>query len=164
MRFQPSPEVGRIQEILNGLQKGERITYWELSHRIGSDVRTRSKSALRTARDRLIGFGVKFRCVELSLERLDDHGVIEAGQLNLRFIQRKSKRTFHETTQCVESYGTLSNEDKQHFDVTVAVAGVIAHALQPKVLERLTPVIQHETQNQRTLMETMDALKNLITS
>jgi hypothetical protein len=161
--FTAKPEVEQLVRILLTIEKSASISYISLSAAIGLDVRTAARSSLQTARRRLIAeYGRKFECVELSLVRLDDVGVIRVGEKNLQFIRRKGRRTFHDTTQCVENYETLNNTDKQRFDVTVAVAGVLTAALRPKVLSRIAPLVTHESANQRAIVETMDTLRKLI--
>jgi hypothetical protein len=164
MKFQSNPETQQCIELLMGLQTGESLPYSVISHHIGADVRTKAKSSLRTARRRLIQeHGRKFECVELSLRRLDDVGVIRVGEKSVQFVRRKARREFNDLTQCVQNYESLSLNERQRYDVSLAITGVVASVLQPKILKQIAPIITHETAHQRAIVDTMDAIRQMIT-
>ena len=165
MLFVPNPAVQQYVDLLLSLQVGESMSYKTLTKTTGIDCREKGKGSLRTARRRLIvEHGRKFECVDLALRRLDDVGVIRVGERSIQHVRAKGQREFRDLTQCVHNYEKLALNDRQRFDVTLAISGVIASVLQPKILKQIAPIITHESAHQRAIVETMDAIRNMITS
>jgi hypothetical protein len=168
MKFLSTPErqkkISDVMDLLSSLAHEEAVPYTLLRQITEVDPMTRAgRDICWTARQRLIATaGRKFECVDKSFRRLDDLGVIRVGEGDTEKMRKKATRSVRDLTQCVERYADLPLTQKQSYDVQVAVNGSFAYVTQRRRLKRVAAALTHNTDHQRAIVETLDAIRQIV--
>ena len=137
---------------------GEIALYAELSALIRADVTKKARGYLNTARyiaqreNRMVFAAVR----GVGLKRLDDSGIIRAGQDYVGRIHRTARRGVKQTV-CA-NYEKLSREDQVKSNSTLSMLGTLHEVTKNTVLKRLEVKVL-EKQKQLPLAETLEIFK-----
>lgn len=117
---------------------GETITYEELSALIGRDVQNGARGFLATARRRLkrderMVFAPVYK---IGVKRLDDIGIVKAGQAGITHVRNHARRVTH-TLLCLGNYDALPRGEQVAYNVTVAQAGMLAHITKTSTVKKI---------------------------
>lgn len=142
MIFEKSNDAKILESVLSQMAIGQRVTYDELSKAIGRDVRAFARSALQTARNRLlrdagIVFGVE---ANEGLVRLNDSQIIKTTEADRKRVQRQANRTLRKLG--VVKFDALSDSDKMKHTVAAAQAGAIVLFSKSTTTKKLESKVQ----------------------
>jgi hypothetical protein len=127
-----------LMKRLAGVAVGETVTYTELSTLIGRNVQTSARGYLTTARRRLKRDDqMVFAAVQnLGVKRLDDLGLVQAGQSGMEHVRNHTRRVV-QTLGCVAGYAALPPEVQRAYNLTTAQAGMLLHVTKPAVVKQI---------------------------
>jgi hypothetical protein len=141
------------------VEVGSVIAYTELSGLIGRDVQGKARYVLASARrmaerDEHAVFDVVHN---EGLKRMDDSGVLASGKRAVVHIRRTATKSAKRLGTCL-SYEKLSQDEKQEFNVTMAVNGAMLHFTKPSTVRALLPKVEH----QMPVAKALEALKGTL--
>lgn len=127
---------------LRTMKKGDVISYSDLSKLISSDVTTKSRYALNTARRRaLMDDGMVFEAVRnVGIKRMDDTGIISIGEQSERRLHRLSRNAMRKLS-CADMDG-LTNEQKLDLATHTSVVGTISLITRPAKIKLIKAAVQ----------------------
>lgn len=127
---------------LRTMKKGDVISYSDLSKLISSDVTTKSRYALNTARRRvLMDDGMVFEAVRgVGIKRMDDTGIISIGEQSERRLHRLSRNAMRKLS-CADTTN-LNNEQRLELASHSSIVGTIALITKPSKIKLIKAAVQ----------------------
>lgn len=156
------PEISVDAQTLMGrlkkMQKGEAVTYKELSALIAGNVQGKARGYLNTARNRLLmDEAMVFEAVRgIGIKRMDDAQIISVGEQATGKIHRASKRALRKLN-CSDA-GNLTNDQKVELNAAASVTGVIALMTRPAKLALIKAAVK-TAENRLATGRTLDLFK-----
>lgn len=143
---------------LRKMQKGEAVSYKELSALISADVQQKARGYLNTARNRLLmDEAMVFEAVRgIGIKRMDDAQIISVGDQTTGKIHRASKRALRKLN-CSDA-GNLTNDQKVELNTAASIAGCIALMTRPSKLNLIRAAVK-QAENRLATGRTLDLFK-----
>lgn len=143
---------------LRKMQKGELVSYHELSALISANVQQGARGYLNTARNRLLmDEAMVFEAVRgIGIKRMDDAQIISVGEQATNKIHRASKRALRKLN--CSDMGNLTQEQKAELNMSTSVTGVIALMTKPSKLALLRASVK-AVENRLPINRTLEIFK-----
>lgn len=143
---------------LRAMKKGDVIGYSDLSKLISSDVTTKSRYALNTARRRvLMDDGMVFEAVRgVGIKRMDDTGIISIGEQSERRLHRLSRNAMRKLS-CADM-DNLNNDQKLEVATHSSVIGAIAVITKPSKIRLIKAAVQ-QSEKQLPVNKSLEIFK-----
>lgn len=141
------------------VEVGSSISYTELSALIGRDVQGKARYVLTSARQMVErDEHAVFESVHNEgLKRMNDSGVLASGKRAATHIRRTATKSARRLGTCL-TYDKLSQDEKQEFNLTMAVNGAVLHFTKPSTARALLPKVEH----QMPVAKALEALKGTL--
>lgn len=153
-----SVDAQTLMARLKKMQKGEAVSYKELSALISADVQKKARGYLNTARNRLLmDEAMVFEAVRgVGIKRMDDAQIISVGEQATSKIHRASKRALRKLN-CSDA-GNLTNDQKVELNAAASVAGAIALITRPAKIALIKAAVK-TSENRIPTGRTLDLFK-----
>ena len=147
MMFEKSNDAKILESTLGQVQIGDTASYEDLSSAIGRDVRRFARSALQTARKRLLqDVGIVFGVAKnKGLVRLDDSQIIKTTEADRKKFNRQAKKTMQKLG--VVKFDSLSDQDKMLHTIAAAQTGAMVLFSQASTTKKLAASVTTPADN-----------------
>ena len=141
-----SIETQTLIKRLSKMQRGETVSYKELSDLVGADVQAAAYCYCKTARERCLkDFGLVFEpIVNEGLKCMTEEEVALSGQFGIQKIRRLSRREKSKLHHGIENFNGLTNEAKIAHNTAASIYGVFELISKPKAILKVEAQITNK--------------------
>jgi len=129
-----SIETQTLIKRLSEMQRGDTVSYKELTELIGADVQAAAYCYCKTARDRCLkDFGLVFEPItNVGLKCMTEEEVALSGQFGIQKIRRVARREKSKLHHGIENFDILPNDAKIAHNTAASILGVFELMTKPK--------------------------------